>query len=357
MDLEKRISLIKAEPTEEVITDESLRQLLETKSHPTAYDGFEPSGQIHIASGLMRAIKIQQLLDAGVKFKLLLADWHAWTNNKMGGDLDLIQKVGKYFIESWKACGLDSKNIEFVWASDLVQEKDYWKTVLNVGRLTTLKRIIRAGQSIGRAESEMQYTSQLFYPAMQCADPFYLEADICQLGMDQRKVTILSRELGPKLGFWKPVCVHHHLVMGLTGPERMGSDAIEREIEGKMSKSKGAAIFIQDSPEEIKSKINSAYCKEKDTQTNPVLELWRYIILQKLPSYTIERPQKFGGNLEVHSYQELESIYRSGGLHPLDLKNATSDAIIQLLEPVRTYFKKPGPKKLYEEIKAAKVTR
>lgn len=29
---------------------------------------------------------------------------------------------------------------------------------------------------------------------MQCSDIFYLHADICQLGMDQRKVNMLARE-------------------------------------------------------------------------------------------------------------------------------------------------------------------
>ena len=36
--------------------------------------------------------------------------------------------------------------------------------------------------------------SQIFYPCMQCADIFFLKADICQLGMDQRKVNMLARE-------------------------------------------------------------------------------------------------------------------------------------------------------------------
>ena len=28
------------------------------------------------------------------------------------------------------------------------------------------------------------------YPAMQCADIFFLKVDVCQLGMDQRKVNV-----------------------------------------------------------------------------------------------------------------------------------------------------------------------
>ncbi|KKR30325.1 MAG: hypothetical protein UT63_C0102G0004, partial [Candidatus Gottesmanbacteria bacterium GW2011_GWC2_39_8] len=35
----------------EQITEEELKQLLETKTNPIAYDGFEPSGELHIAQG------------------------------------------------------------------------------------------------------------------------------------------------------------------------------------------------------------------------------------------------------------------------------------------------------------------
>jgi len=350
MDIEDRIDLISKAPTDEIITRESLKELLEAKEHPVAYDGFEPSGRIHLGSGLMRAIKIDDLQKAGIKFKVLLADWHAWINNKMGGDMKLIKAVGDYFVEAWSACGV--KNVEYVFASDLVKDPEYWKTVLDVSKNTTIKRMTRAGTIMGRAEAEMQYTGQLIYPAMQCTDPFYLGADICQLGMDQRSVTILSREIGEKLGFWSPVCVHHHLLLGLTGPQRMG------KFEGKMSKSKeNTAIFLHDSKEEVQEKIKHAFCEPKDTESNPILELWKYIILRKKESATVSRPEKFGGDMEIDSYETLENLYSSGKLHPADLKPATAEEINKILEPVRKHFEKSKPKKLLETVKSAKITR
>jgi len=60
-----------------------------TKRQCIPADGFEPSGQIHIAQGLLRAISINKLTEAGCTFYLLVADWHALANNKMGGDLGL----------------------------------------------------------------------------------------------------------------------------------------------------------------------------------------------------------------------------------------------------------------------------
>ncbi|MFC1454539.1 tyrosine--tRNA ligase [Candidatus Undinarchaeota archaeon] len=358
MDIEKRIELIKRLPTEEVIVEEDLRKLLEEKKHPSAYDGFEPSGLLHIGSGLLRAIKLNDMIEAGVEFKLFVADWHAWINQKFGGDLDKIQTVGKYFMEGWKACGVDMKKAEVVWASDLVKDPEYWKTVLDVARRTTLKRMIRAGTIMGRKEDEMLYTGQLFYAAMQATDPFYLGVDICQLGMDQRKVTVLSREIAPALGFKPVVCIHHHLLLGLSGPTRMGKCDLDDVAAGKMSKSiKGSCIYIHDSEDEIKKKINSAYCPEKIADSNPVTELWKYVIFNKFDSWTIKRPDKFGGNLDIQSYSELEKLYGAGDLHPMDLKSATAEALNEILEPVRKHFEAGKAKELYETVKKFETTR
>jgi tyrosyl-tRNA synthetase len=229
---------------------------------------------------------------------------------------------------------------------------------MNVARNTTLNRILRTTQIMGRSEKDTLMASQIFYPCMQAADIFYLKVDICQLGMDQRKVNILARELGPQLGLWKPIAIHHHMLMGL-GELIKSDDPIERAISMKMSKSKpDSAIFMTDSEEEIKRKIKKAYCPEKQITDNPVLEYCKYIIFEKFPSLKIERPEKYGGNLEFKNYQELEKTFAEGNLHPMDLKNGVSNYINQILIPVREHFEKnKEAKRLKELVESWAVTR
>ena len=358
MDIPQKLGLIK-QVGEEIVTEEELKQLLETKKNIVAYDGFEPSGKIHIAQGILRAVNINKMVKAGIKFKMLVADWHAWANNKFNGDLEKIQAAGKYMIEVWKASGMELSKVEFVWANELIKEEEYWKKVMQIARNSTVNRIIRTGQIMGRKEAEIQQASQIFYPCMQAADIFHLNVDICQLGMDQRKVSILARELGEKIGFYKPVIVSHHMLMGLTSPVSREKDAVERAIELKMSKSKPeTAIFMNDSEAEIKSKINKAYCPEKITEENPILEYCRYIIFEKFESIEIKRPEKFGGNLTIESYKKLEEIYKNGKLHPADLKTAVSFYLNELVKPVRSHFEKDQKaKKLFETISGFEVTR
>jgi tyrosyl-tRNA synthetase len=357
MDTENRFRLI-SEVGEEILTEEELRSLLETNAHPIAYDGFEPSGTIHVAQGVLRANNIQKMVKAGVHFKMLVADWHGWANNKMGGDLDRIQTVGKYFIEVWKACGLDVDRVEFVWANDLVTQRDYWKTMMRVARATTVNRIVRCCQIMGRKESEVLQASQILYPCMQCTDIFELKADICQLGMDQRKVNVLAREIGPKLGFWKPVVVSHHMLMGLSAPVSQEKDALERTIELKMSKSKpDTAIFMTDSKEEILRKLTKAYCPEKQVEENPVLEYAKYLVFERFKTMDIHRPAKWGGDLTIEGYADLVSRFTKGEVHPQDLKQSVAHYVNELVEPVRLHFEKnTRAHELLETVKRFEVT-
>jgi len=362
MDLERRLDLVKR-VGEEIITEQELRQLLETKDRPIAYDGFEPSGIAHMAFGIYRAINLEDLIKAGIHFKLWIADYFAWINNKLGGDLEKIKLAGNYFTEVWKAAGVDMKKVEVLWTSDAVTDEEYWKKVILIAKNTTLNRSMRAISIMGRKMGELKDTAQLFYPMMQTADIFWLKADICQLGLDQRRANILAREVGPKLGWWKPVVVSHHMLMGLEGMKKPeGFDEKEQfdiEISSKMSKSKPeTCIFVHDSKEEIQRKIKNAYCPETIVENNPILDYCKHIIFRKFDTLKIERPIKFGSDLEVSSYDELEKMYRVGQIHPLDLKNAVADALDKLVKPIRNHFEKnKKAKELYELVKQAKITR
>ena len=276
LSIDDRMQLIK-EVGEEIIDEDDLKALLERKlasgEDIIAYDGFEPSGNIHIAQGLLRAINVNKLTKAGVKFVFLVADWHAAANEKFGGDLEIIKKVGEYFIEVWKACDMDLDNVTFKWASDLVEDPNYWELVLKISMNTTLKRALRTTQIMGRTESDDLKSSQILYPMMQTADIFYMNVDICQLGMDQRKVNMLAREVAKVFDRSKPVSVHHHMLAGLKEPPADDLDTVERAIKMKMSKSNpDTAIFMLDSEDDIRRKIKNAWCPAGEKADNPVLE-------------------------------------------------------------------------------------
>ena len=384
MNTEDRLNLIK-QVGEEIVTEEELVKLLESGEELVAYDGFEPSGQIHIAQGLLRAININKMIKAGVGFKMLVADWHAMANNKMGGDLEKIQTVGKYFIEVWRACGMDLSKVEFLWASDLAKNPDYWKLVVQVGRTNVLKRFVRTAEMMGREASLDKLTgANIIYSCMQVADIFTLGAKITQLGMDQRKVNMLAREIGPQLGYWKPVVVSHHMLIGLQqvksttqnskvnsnltvkqfSNETIKNNILQRTIEHKMSKSMpDSAMFMTDTTEDIERKINKAYCLEGDIKENPILEYCKFIIFESLDrlgidQFIIDRPEKYGGRLRVRNYGELEKMFGEKQIHPQDLKQAVIGYLDKLLQPVRKHFQEnEKANELLKKVRSFQITR
>jgi len=340
MDIEKRFELIKS-VAEELITEDELKELLKSKKKIIAYDGFEPSGRIHIAQGLQRAITVNKLTKAGIHFKFWVADWFAMLNNKMDGDLKKIRIVGQYFIEVWKASGMDLKNVEFIWASEFIKKHpEYWETVMKLSMNASVQRVLRCGQIMGRSDSASHPSAQIMYPLMQAADIYHLDADIAQLGMDQRKVNMLAREIFPKLGLKAPIALHHHMLLGLKKTET-DAEGIDKKIAMKMSKSNpNSAIFMDDTKKDIFEKFKKAYCPEGKEEENPVLEYAKYIVFEKFDEVVIERPDKFGGNISFKSYEDLRDAYVFNRLHPLDLKNAIAKYINLALEPVRDHFKK-----------------
>jgi tyrosyl-tRNA synthetase len=362
MDLEERFQLIMG-VGEEVITPEELKTLLEEKKNPVAYDGFEPSGLSHLPFGVYRALLLKDLIKAGVHFKLWLADWFAWINRKMGGELERIHTVGDYFTEVWRAAGVPMEKVEVLWASDAMDSIEYWERVVRIAKVTSVARATRALTIMGRKEGDMTEVAQYFYPMMQVADIFHLEADITQLGLDQRRANVLAREVGPKLGWWKPIVISHHMLMNLEGaaePEGYDDEhATDVQIASKMSKSKPeSTIFVHDSYEEIKNKIRGAFCPPKEVENNPLLDYAKHLVFRVFDTMIIERPSKYGGDLEFISYKELEDAYHNGDLHPLDLKNGMTYYIDKMIEPIRTHFEKnKKARDLFEQVKKYEITR
>jgi tyrosyl-tRNA synthetase len=320
---------------EEIVTIEELKTVLE-KSRPKAYIGFEPSGSVHLGWKICTN-KIKDFLECDFDFIVLLADWHAYINDKLGGDIEKIKLCGKYMEDCFAAMGVNKEQVKFVYASDYVGDSKYWELVLRTSKATSVARVKRAMDIMGRdAEEGEKDLSKLFYPAMQVSDIFYLDLDVAYGGTDQRHAHMLARDVSKKLGRKPPVAIHTPLLTGLQAGGRMDP------IEAKMSKSKpDSMISIHDDPASVKKKISKAFCPEKQIEGNPVLEMCKYVVFPELKgeSFLIERPEKFGGNLEFTTYEELENAFVDG-LHPLDLKNGTASYINKILAPIHEYFEK-----------------
>ncbi len=352
MDIEKRLELVKRN-TVEIVTEDELRNLFLNRKNIKGYIGFEPSGVFHIG-WLIWAYKFKDLVDAGVEMILYAATWHAWINDKLGGNIDLIRAAARHVAEVLSAIGVNMSRVRIVYAEDVVSRISYWEKMLRIAKSSSLSRIKRALTILGRRadEGELDF-SKLLYPLMQVADIFEMDLDIALGGLDQRKAHMLARDVAEKLGFRKPIAIHTPLLPSLRGVSRMGFEGMEIDdiaAETKMSKSRPEdAIFVIDPGEAIEKKIRSAYCPPREVENNPILSIARYIVFHgEKKRFVIDRKPEYGGAIEVYSYEELEDLYREGRIHPLDLKNAVAKELIKIIKPIRDMLQ--ANKTLWEEL-------
>ncbi|EET00185.1 Tyrosyl-tRNA synthetase [Giardia duodenalis ATCC 50581] len=363
---------------DDILCPEELHALLhvDDSKRLTCYDGFEPSGRIHIAQGIVKAINVNRLLRSGIDCVFYVADWFAALNNKCGANISKIQTLGRYFVEVWKACGMlgvsrpvvfntgQTASVKFVWASEFIRQNSssYWMRVMNIARSFTVPRLQRCSTIMGRTEGDDQPISQILYPSMQCADIFELKLDLVEMGLDQRKVNALARDYCDKsaeLKHHKPVILMHHMLLGLVG-------------DGKMSKSvPDSAIYMDDSFEEIQRKIMNASCPEPGEEGgNPILEYYKYIVFgaieqEMIPTecslfvilpygYTDDTVEcsRFG------KYEELEAAYMERRITQHVLKSSLVHYVDSLIAPVRAHFEStPELSRLLSEVHSIRSTR
>jgi len=326
MDTAERTRLV-SRFTEEVVTEEELGSLFEEPDPPTAYIGYAPTGEMHIGHfTTMR--KLADFLDAGVEVTVLVADLHAHLDDEKS-PFDLLEARSAYYetaIEGMiEAAGGDPERVSFVRGTEYQLEEPYTLDLYRMMAETTISRTQRAGSEVVR-ESDNPKLGGLTYTLMQSLDVGALEADIAYGGIDQRGIYMLSREILPDYGYEKPVCVFAPLLSGLTG--------------GKMSASdESSKINLTDDDEAVAEKIQAAYCPQGEVEDNGVLEYLQYLVFPVLDtrgeSLVVERPEEYGGDLVYDTYEDLETDYVSGELHPADLKPAAAAAISAVVDPVR----------------------
>jgi tyrosyl-tRNA synthetase len=303
---------------EEVVTDKEVREIAGDTEGKRAYVGYEPSGVLHIGH-MLTANKLIDLQDAGMDVVVLLADVHAYLNEK--GTFDEIRETAERMKEQFVAFGLDEDKTKFVLGSEFQLSEEYTLDVHSLAVRVTLNRARRSMSEVAR-EEENPKVGQMWYPLMQAVDIARLDVDLAVGGIDQRKIHMLARDHLPDIGYDSPTALHTPILTSLEG----GGD--------KMSSSEGDPIAMDDSREEIEDKILGAYCPPH-LEDNPVAEIYRYHVFPRFERVVVERPEKYGGDLEYTSYDDFADDIESGELHPQDAKEALVGYVDRLVEPGR----------------------
>ena len=291
------------------------------------YWGTAPTGKPHLGY-LLAMFKIRDLLNAGCHVKILFADIHAFLDSMKSSWEELESRTTYYeFIikEALKAVGADITKLEFTKGSEYQTDKKYTLDMYKIAAKASTRDTKRAGAEVVK-QMENPKMSNLLYPILQALDEEYLDVDAQFGGVDQRKIFMFAREFLPSLGYKKRIHLMNPMLGGLSGNKMSASDA-------------NSKIDFLDTEKKVAKKLNKAFCEIGNVEENWFIDFGKFIMFPHLKdegkNFVIDRPEKFGGELVIESFEKLKSDFETEKLHPADLKMGVIQYINNLLKPIR----------------------
>ncbi|MFW6010993.1 MAG: tryptophan--tRNA ligase [Desulfosalsimonas sp.] len=210
--------------------------------------GMRPTGALHLGNlhgALQNWINMQDQYECF----FFIADWHALTSDyENPGN---IYSYTRNMMIDWLAAGLSpEKNVLFV-QSRVKQHAELYLLLSMITPVPWLERNPTYKEQIEALENrDLSTFGFLGYPVLQAADIIIYKADGVPVGIDQAPHIELTREIARRF---------NHLY-GRVFPEPETILTETSKILGtdrrKMSKSYNNAIFLSDSPEEIRRKAS-----------------------------------------------------------------------------------------------------
>jgi tyrosyl-tRNA synthetase len=326
MNCQESLELIK-DNLAEIIGLKELEEKILSGQTLKIYWGTAPTGKPHLGY-MIPMIKIAQFIKAGCEVTIMFADLHAYLD-AMKTSWELLSYRTRYYEELIKQILLvlqvDITKIKFVRGSDYQLTKEYTIDVYKFASKLSTSAAQKAGAEVVK-QSDNPYLSGLIYPILQVLDEVYLKTDAELGGIDQRKIFMMSHDHIHKIGYKPNIHLMNKMIPSLSA-----------QITEKMSSSEAnSKIELTESEKSIRKKINKAYLVEGNP-TAPLFEFIKYVIFPINKLLSVES-FKINDNLLYLTFDDLTIAYRENKISPGNLKNAISEWIIKLLEPIRNYF-------------------
>lgn len=295
--------------------------------------GDRPTGKLHLGhfvGSLKRRVELQNSGKFDQIF-IMIADAQALTDNA-----DDVNKVRSNISEvalDYLACGLDpSKSTIFIQSQipELCELSFYYMNLVTVSRLQrnpTVKNEIHM-----RGFKQSIPVGFFTYPISQAADITAFKANIVPVGEDQLPMIEQTREIVRSFNtYYKEVLVEPTAVL----PENSICSRLPG-LDGaaKMSKSLGNCIYLSDSSNDIKKKIQSMFTDPSHlriedpghTENNPT-----FIYLT-----AFARDEHFAAFLPAYqNLAEMKAHYERGGLGDGVVKKFLNEVLQNELRPIR----------------------
>jgi len=338
-------------------------------------------------------LKIADYLQAGCDVTVLIADLHAYLDN-MKSSLELIDQRSEYYIKMIQtiliSLNVDITKLKFIKGTSYQLSEKYTMDVYKAHSMITVKEAQHAGAEVVK-QTDNPKINGLMYPTLQALDEEYLGVDIEASGIDQRKIATHARSIMPKLGYKKRDYLMTEMVPGLRTVKKdeqkhnqeikidrdeltetmnitTDDDLVnklqslidkynkEKELQNNIQLEKMSAsnidskIDLLDTKNQIKNKINKAYCLPGDINDNCLITILEKLVfpllIRKNVNFVINRKEKFGGPIIYTNINDVKNDFASEQLHPADFKLGMIDSIDMIIDPIRKSFETSELQKL-----------
>ena len=295
--------------------------------------GDRPTGRLHLGhyvGSLKRRVEMQNSGNYKNMY-VMIADAQALTDN--AGNINKVRDNISEVALDYLACGLDPEQVTIFIQSqipELCELSFYYMNLVTVSRLQRNRTVKNEIQMRGFKQSIP--VGFFTYPISQAADITAFKANLVPVGEDQLPMIEQTREIVRSFNStYKEVLVEPEAIL----PENsMCSRLPGLDGAAKMSKSLGNCIYLADSSNDIKKKVQSmftdpSHLRVEDpghTENNPV-----FIYLDAFC-----KDEHFAAFLPAYqNLQELKAHYQRGGLGDGTVKKFLNEILQSELKPIR----------------------
>jgi tryptophanyl-tRNA synthetase len=283
----------------------------------TVLSGIRPTGNLHLGN-YFGAVKNFVRMQYENNCFFFIADYHSLTTHPTPQNLQ--QNVKQILIE-YLACGLDPETATLYVQSDLPETAELYLFFNMNAYLGELERCTTFKDKV-RLQPNNVNAGLLTYPTLQAADILIHNADYVPVGKDQEAHLELTRIYASRFN-------RLYKVDYFKEPKAFNFDEDLVKIPGldgstKMGKSEGNAIYLKDSPQDIRKKIMRAKTDEGPTQENQPKsqEITNLFTLMK----HVSLPE---------TCTHFEQAYNDCSIRYGDMKKQLAEDVISFCEPIR----------------------
>jgi tryptophanyl-tRNA synthetase len=285
----------------------------------TILTGDRPTGKLHLGhyvGSLQNRVRLQD----EYRCFFIIADLHMLTTKPTKADIEMIADNSRDMVLDYLACGIDPvKSTVYLQSAvpEVLELNLYFEQLITVPRLQRVPSIKEMAQNAGLEEIPF---GLLGYPVLQAADILLPRAHLVPVGKDNESHVEVTREIAKRFNnLYGDVFPIPEVVVGDV-PTLVGTDGT-----GKMSKSRGNVIYLDDDVKAVEKKVGGMYTDPNrvsadipgTVEGNPVFAY-----------HDVFNPNK----AEV---DDLKTRYRAGKVGDVEVKQKLAKAINAFLDPLR----------------------